>query len=360
MKNIIQTPYKAPGVLSLSSQYDQLFFGKSGHGISRYDTVRYDIFAKLNEKMQSFFWRPQEIDMSLDRADFDRLDQSEQHIFVSNLKRQILLDSIQGRSPSLVFLPHCTDPMLENCIITWGFFESIHSASYTHILRAIIPDPSVVFDDLVNIAPIAECASSISKAYDNCINNPSKKNLYLALISAAALEAIRFYVSFACTFSFQERALLSGSNKIVKLIAKDEIEHLALTSHILKTLPKDDPEFIDIIHDNREEAGFLLLETVNQEKEWAKYLFQEGSVLGLNEDILCKYIDHLYFKRAGALGLDSESILPVENPIPWINKHLTGANVQTANQEQEGSRYVAVSSIQNDASSTDFLDVWSS
>lgn len=334
-------------VLSLSSQSDNLFFGKNGHGISRYDIVKYPIFSKLNTKMQGFFWRPNEIDMSQEKRSFDKMTQSEKFVFTSNLKRQILLDSIQGRAPGLVFLPHCTDPSLENCILTWGFFESIHSESYTHILRAIYPDPSVVFDDLPNIKEIADCADQIRVAYDNLIENPNKENLYLALVAANALEAVRFYVSFACTFSFLERGMVEGSAKLVKLIARDEAEHLALTQHIIKTLPKDDLEFENIILDNQEKAKKIFLAAAEQEKQWAYFLFKNGPVLGLNEKILCDYIDYLTARRMKAINLTSDTSYKGNHPLPWLEKHFSNTNIQVAPQEVEISSYLSAS-IQND------------
>lgn len=345
-------------VLNLTSNSDKLFFGESGHGISRYDVVKYNILYKLNTKMQNFFWKPNEIDMSQEKRSFDSMTKSEKHVFTSNLKRQILLDSIQGRAPSLVFLPHCTDPSLENCIITWGFFESIHSESYTHILRAIYPDPSVIFDDLTNIQEIADCANAITKAYDNLVQHPSKKNLYLALIAANALEAIRFYVSFACTFSFLERGMVEGSAKMVKLIARDEAEHLALTQHIIKLLPKDDPEFIEIIENCKEEAQQIFYEAAEQEKQWAKFLFKDGPVLGLNEKILSEYVDYLLSRRMKAVGLSADVSYRGNHPLPWIEKHFTNSNAQVAPQEVEISSYLSASSIVNDAQITDFENIW--
>jgi ribonucleoside-diphosphate reductase beta chain len=201
---------------------DKLFFGESGHGISRYDIIRYSTLDKIDEKMKSFYWNPKEIDLSQERRSFSSMTDIEQFVFTSNLKRQILLDSIQGRSPTLAFLPYCSDPILENCLTTWAFFETIHSQSYTHIIRSIYPDPKIVIDDMPNIKQITDCATDITKVYDELIKNPNKENLYLGLISANALEALRFYVSFACTFSFLERGLVEGSAKIVKLIARDE------------------------------------------------------------------------------------------------------------------------------------------
>lgn len=336
---------------------DRLFFGDSGHGISRYDIVRYPVLSKLNSKMQGFFWRPNEIDMSQEKRSFESMSESEKFVFTSNLKRQILLDSVQGRAPSLVFLPYCTDPNLENCILTWGFFESIHSESYTHILRAIYPDPSVIFDDLVNIKEIADCANEVTAAYDNFKDNPTKKNLYLALIAANALEAIRFFVSFACTFSFLERGMVEGSAKMVKLIARDEAEHLALTQHTLKLLPKDDPEFEQIIKDCEEEARAIFLSAAKQEKEWANYLFKNGPVLGLNEKILSDYIDYLTARRMKAVGLSSDTSYRGNHPLPWIEKHFGSSNTQVAPQEVEISSYLSAS-IKNDIQEVNFSEMW--
>ncbi len=344
-------------VLSLNSNSDRLFFGNSGHGIARYDVVRYPIFLKLNEKMQGFFWRAKEIDFSQEKRSYDSMTVSEKFVFTSNLKRQILLDSIQGRAPSLVFLPYCTDPSLENCILTWGFMESIHSESYTHILRAIYPDPSVVFDDLPNIKEIADCANQISEAYDNMQNNPTKENLYLALVAANALESLRFYVSFACTFSFLERGLVEGSAKTVKLIARDESEHLALTQHILKNLAKDDPDYVEIMERNYEKAKHIFLSAAEQEKAWAKYLFKNGPVLGLNEKMLCEYIDYLTSRRMKAIGLSPDLSYKGNNPLPWLDKHFSNTNTQVAPQEVEISSYLSAS-ILNDMNEAKLSDVW--
>ena len=343
-------------VLSLTTNNDKLFFGDSGHGISRYDVVRYPILQKLNNKMQGFFWRPNEIDMSQEKRSFEKMTNAEQFVFTANLKRQILLDSIQGRAPALTFLPKCTDPMLENCLLTWSFFETIHSESYTHIIRAIYPDPKIIFDDLPNIKEIANCAVSITNSYDEFITNPTKENLYLALVSANALEAIRFYVSFACTFSFLERGMVEGSAKMVKFIARDEAQHLALVQHIIKVLPQDDPEFKQIILDNQEKARAIFVEAGNQEKEWANFLFKDGAILGLNENILSDYVDYLLNRRMAAIGLIDRGS-KMEHPLPWIEKHFTSDNSQVAPQEVEISSYVT-SSVKNDIQDLDLSDVW--
>jgi ribonucleoside-diphosphate reductase beta chain len=344
-------------ILSLSANSDKMFFGDSGHGIARYDVERYPIFGKINQKMRTFFWLPNEIDVSREMSSFAKMSEADKFVFTANLRRQILLDTVQGRAPSLVFLPHCSDPSLENCILTWGFMESIHSESYTHIIRAIYPDPSKVFEEIPNISPIADCAKSISNAYDNMVKSPSKENLYLALVAANALEAIRFYVSFACTFSFLERGLVEGSSKIVKYIARDEAQHLSLTQHILKLLPKDDKDFIQIIEDFKPQAEAIFQEAAEQEKSWARYLFSNGPILGLSEKVLCDYVDYLLLRRAKAIGLSADTSYRGTHPIPWVEKHFSSSNTQVAPQEVEIASYLA-NAVENDANSINFEDFW--
>jgi ribonucleoside-diphosphate reductase beta chain len=351
------TKHKPLSVLNLNTHSDQLFFGACGHNVSRYDVVRYPVLQKLNDHMHSLFWKPSTVDMSSEHRSFQKMTKAEKFVFTANLKRQILLDSVQGRAPMLVFAPHCTDPTLENCISTWSFFETIHSESYTHILRANYPNPSEVVDDIPNIQSIADCATSIALAYDTFISNPTKRGLYLALMAANALESIRFYVSFACTFSFAQRTFVEGSAKIVKFIARDETQHMALTQHVLKLLPKDDPEFAIIAEECKPEALALFQEAARQEKEWAAYLFSEGPILGLSQEILEQYVDHLLSRRTHALGIAPAGTPRLPNPLPWMDHWLNADNVQMAPQEAESS-YLSSTSLQNDLTEMDMKDLF--
>ena len=327
------------------------FFGKPVN-IARYDKQRYNAFEKLTEKQLGFFWRPEEIDLSRDGKDFKALNDHEKHIFTSNLKRQILLDSVQGRAPSLAFLPITSLPELETWIQTWAFFETIHSRSYTHIIRNVYSDPSRVFDEMLDIQEIADCAHDISKYYDQLItkNNqfalfsPDKKDryrhktaLWLCLNAVNALEGVRFYVSFACSWAFAEVKKMEGNAKIIKLIARDENVHLASTQQLLKILPKEDEDFARIQEETRDECISMFYRVVDQEKAWARYLFQNGSMIGLNEQLLCDYVDHIAAKRMGAIGLNGK---PGANPLPWTQKWIAGSDVQVAPQETEITSYI--------------------
>lgn len=341
-------------------------FLDSGGGVTvqRYDTLKYRQFDKLTDKQLGFFWRPEEVDILRDSKDFKDLNEHEQHIFTSNLKRQILLDSVQGRSPNLAFLPIVGLPELETWVETWAFSETIHSRSYTHIIRNIYADPSKIFDEMVSMKEIVSCADSISKNYDKLIELNSwynllgegehtvngkkvvvdlyelKKQLWLCLMSVNILEGVRFYVSFACSWAFAELKKMEGNAKIIKLIARDENVHLASTQHMLKLLPQDDADFARIAEETKGICTEMFMEAVEQEKAWANYLFKDGSMIGLNAELLKQYVEWIAAKRMRSVGIDAPYKTTASNPLPWTQKWISGGEVQVAPQETEISSYI--------------------
>ncbi|WP_286261446.1 class Ia ribonucleoside-diphosphate reductase subunit beta [Thalassotalea atypica] len=358
---------------------EPMFLGNSVN-VARYDQQRFIAFEKLIEKQLSFFWRPEEVDVSKDRADWQGLTESEKHIFISNLKYQTLLDSMAARSVNAVLLPLVSLPEVETWVETWAFSETIHSRSYTHILRNLFTDPGEVFDDIVVNPAILKRASSIAKYFDDVIittqllqsqgegeydvedktievsERKLKERLFLAICSVNALEAIRFYVSFACSFAFAERELLEGNAKIIKLIARDEALHLTGTQHILNNWAagNDDPEMKEISEQMRDDGRQIFMDVVEQEKEWAQYLFKDGSMIGLNAEILNQYIEYISNQRMTAIGLDAPFNVK-SNPLPWMNAYLVSDNVQVAPQETEISSYL-VGQVDSSVAVDDFDD----
>ena len=334
-----------------------------GPTIQRYDTLKYKQFDQLTDKQLGFFWRPEEVDIYQDTKDFKSLTDHEQHIFTSNLKRQILLDSVQGRAPAEAFGSIVSLPELENWIITWTFSETVHSRSYTHIIRNIYSNPSKIFDEMLNVKEIVDCAGSISGYYDALIEMAGyynllgvgthtvngkkvvvdlyqlKKLLYICLMSVNILEGVRFYVSFACSWAFAELKKMEGNAKIIKLIARDENLHLASTQMMLKLLKQEDPDFVKIEEETREECIQMFVDAVDQEKEWANYLFKDGSMIGLNAELLHQYIEFIATRRMTNVKLQSPYNIKT-NPLPWTQKWISGAEVQVAPQETEITSYV--------------------
>ena len=346
-----------------------------GPTIQRYDTLKYKQFDQLTDKQLGFFWRPEEVDIYQDAKDFKALTAHEQHIFTSNLKRQILLDSVQGRAPAESFGSIVSLPELENWIITWTFSETIHSRSYTHIIRNVYSNPSKVFDELMDIEEIVDCADSISDYYDQLIKMAGyynllgegrhaingdivvvdkyemKKLLYLTLMSVNILEGVRFYVSFACSWAFAELKKMEGNAKIIKLIARDENLHLASTQMMLKLLRKEDPDFEKIAKETEEACIQMFVEAVDQEKAWADYLFKDGSMIGLNSELLSQYIEYIATRRMTNVKLQSPYNAK-SNPLPWTQKWISGAEVQVAPQETEITSYVQGGTKQDVAADT--------
>lgn len=364
---------------SFDATKEPMFFGRHVN-VSRYDVQKYSIFEKLIEKQLSFFWRPEEVDLATDRKDFMALPEHEKHIFLSNLQYQTLLDSIQGRSPNVALLPLVSLPELETWIETWAFSETIHSRSYTHIIRNILQEPSVTFNGIIDNRAIVDRAGDITKYYDRLImmtqlyqtqgegtytvegeeiqitQRTMKRQLYLTLVSVNVLEAIRFYVSFACSFAFAERATMEGNAKIIKLIARDEALHLTGTQHMLNLMASgnDDTEMAAVAKECYTEARQIFLDAVEEEKSWAEYLFKDGSMIGLNKEILCQYVEYIAAQRMDTLQFD-HPFKQTQNPLPWMNAWLNSDNVQVAPQEVEVSSYL-VGQVDSDLDNEDFSD----
>ena len=363
----------------VDSKKQPMFFGVP-QGIQRYDSYKYPVFDKLTQQQLGFFWRPEEISLQKDRSDYLTLRPEQKHMYTSNLKYQIMLDSVQGRAPGMAFIPYCSLPELEACMTVWGFMEMIHSRSYTYIIKNIYSDPSEVFDTILNNDKILERASSVTGTYDDFINSAQqygssnlwihaqegagnareerlelKRKLYRAIANVNILEGIRFYVSFACSFAFGELKLMEGSAKIISLIARDENQHLVITQNILnKWNEGDDPEMQQIA---KEEEGWVrsaFKNCVNEEKRWAEYLFKDGSMIGLNDKLLWNYVEWIANRRMKAIGLKPEYDIPAKNnPLPWTDHWLNSKSVQVAPQETEISSYV-VGGIKQDIKNDTF------
>lgn len=342
---------------------EHMFFG-ADQNTQRYDKFKFPVFDKLNQTMLGYFWRPEEVSLQKDRADFANFRPEQKHIFTANLKYQILLDSVQGRGPAMAFLPYCSLPELEGCIITWDFFETIHSRSYTHIIKNVYPDPTEVLDTILDDENIVSRAKSVTKNYDDFMETASnyklgkvdsrevKKQLFLAMMNVNILEGLRFYVSFACTFAFGELKMMEGSAKTISLIARDESQHLALSSHIIKNWMKgeDDPEMVKIIEECEGEVYEMWEKCVEEEKAWANYLFKDGSIIGLNENLLHAYVEYIANRRLRGIGYRPLYDRPQNaNPLPWTQHWLSSSGLQVAPQETEVESYI-IGGIKQDVS----------
>ena len=363
----------------VNTKKQPMFFGQP-LGVQRYDSYKYPIFDKLTQQQLGYFWRPEEVSLQKDRSDYQTLTPEQKHIFTSNLKYQVMLDSVQGRGPGMAFVPYCSLPELEAAMTIWETMEMIHSRSYTYIMKNVYSDPSEVFDTILDDDRILDRAKSVTASYDALINaahqfdtgnmwkgewkdSPTaqweikdlKRKLYLAMVNVNILEGIRFYVSFACTFAFGELKLMEGSAKIISLIARDESQHLVLTQNILKNWANgDDPVMQDIMHEEEENVIQMFRNAVDEEKSWADYLFKDGSMIGLNAKLLSQYVEWIANRRMKAIGLDPiYDVAAKNNPLPWTQYWLNSKGQQNAPQETEIESYI-VGGIKQDVKGDTF------
>jgi len=356
-----------------------MFFG-APLGVQRYDSYKYPVFDKLTQQQLGYFWRPEEVSLQKDRADYQTLRPEQKHIFTSNLKYQIMLDSVQGRGPGMAFVPYCSLPELEACMTIWETMEMIHSRSYTYIIKNVYSDPSDVFDTILDDEKILSRAKTVTAAYDELINAAQqygvtndwkyaqenvyyaqeslkelKRKLYRAVVNVNILEGIRFYVSFACTFAFGELKLMEGSSKIISLIARDESQHLVITQNIIKNWANgDDPMILEIMKEEEENVYEMYKSAVDEEKLWAEYLFKDGSMIGLNAKLLGSYVEYIANRRMKAIGLKPIFDTPMSNnPLPWTQHWLNSKMMQNAPQETEIESYV-IGGIKQDVQKDSF------
>jgi ribonucleoside-diphosphate reductase beta chain len=363
----------------VNTKKQPMFFGQP-LGVQRYDSYKYPVFDKLTTQQLGYFWRPEEVSLQKDRGDYQTLRPEQKHIYTSNLKYQIMLDSVQGRGPGMAFIPYCSLPELEACMEVWGFMEMIHSRSYTYIIKNVYSDPSVVFDTIIGDQRILERAESVTESYNDFINSAHfygvsdqwkhrlegvsyaqeslkevKRKLYRAVANVNILEGIRFYVSFACSFAFGELKLMEGSAKIISLIARDENQHLAITQNILnKWKEGDDPEMKQIAKEEEEWVYAMFDRAVNEEKKWADYLFKDGSMIGLNDKLLQQYVEWIANRRMKSIGLKPiYDISAANNPLPWTQNWISSKGLQVAPQETEVESYI-VGGIKQDVTKDTF------
>ena len=365
----------------VNTKKQPMFFG-APLGVQRYDNFKYPQFENLTKQQLGYFWRPEEVSLQKDRGDYQTLRPEQKHIYTSNLKYQIMLDSVQGRAPGMAFLPYCSLPELEACMEVWSFMEMIHSRSYTYVIKNVYPDPSDVFDTIIKDDRILSRAATVTQSYDDFINEAQqwgqsslwrdmdksldtslpvlemkeiKRKLYRAVANVNILEGIRFYVSFACSFAFGELKLMEGSAKIISLIARDENQHLAITQNILNNWRKgDDSDMKEIVKEEEQWTYDMFDKCVNEEKAWADYLFKDGSMIGLNDKLLQQYVEWVANRRLRSIGLKPLYDVPAKNnPLPWTEHWISSKGLQVAPQETEVESYV-VGGIKQDVKKDTF------
>jgi len=338
-----------------------LFFGEA-RNTQRYDKNKFNNLSDLALRMQRFFWVPEEIKLQKDRLDRESFSKAEEHIFTTQLKKLVMLDSYQGRNPLLTFGQLTTNPEFEACLTEQTYFEArLHSRSYSYMIENMYADPDKVFRDSWKDKTLLKHADTTvkegNKLYELTINYlyklqnnieiteeemyQLKRQVLLAMVSMNVLEGIRFYLGFSSIWAITEfTGKVPGSSRILQLIQRDEKTHLAFTQTIINTLKKT-KEFKDIWKDIINEVYDMYWTVSEEEFEWADHLYSEGSIMGMNAEIGKNYIKYLTNQRLLAIGLKPIYPEMKTNPIKWVNKYLNLHETEGSLQESESIDYIA-------------------
>lgn len=335
--------------------------------IQRYDDFAYPRLDKFTKTQRGAIWVPDEVTLTKDKIDYNKSSFATQFIFTSNILRQTALDSEQGRMPVAIFTPVCSVPEAEAWMLWWSAFEQIHSESYSHLIRNIYNMPQEQFNSIHDTSEIMDMLSGIDQYYQDLHELNSRKieyirlkkegastdilrylevgeyehvkAVYLALTASYLLEAIRFMVSFATSLGMNENKIFMGNGNIIQLILADELLHTDVTAWIINQIIKDDERFRQVAEDCKQEVYDMFMCVIAEEKGWAKYQFQHGTVLGLNENIMCNLVDYTAQDRGRAIGIKYDAGVK-SHPVPWFPKYTNTNKKQTALQENESVSYV--------------------
>lgn len=337
----------------LGSANNKIFFGEYS-GFQRYDDPKYPVAVKMEESMRHAFWQPAEISMKDDAVKFHNMPAEVQDAMCSIWFYQTLMDSAQNRGLEETLAVFVTNPEYEALFKTWGYFEMIHSLSYSHIIRGIFADSTPVFQrNFTNVKIIDRVKTEIEQysdiaAYAEALTNAEEseeniKKIVELILTVYALEGIKFYASFLYTYLIHDRyASIPGATRIIKLINFDEDSHTNASVVLLRDL-MENPAFEKVIGSPyfADVAQACFKRVYEDESNFAEYLrevlgeYSPISAENTNNFLQC-YVD----RRLQALGVPGIFGAPASTPIvDWFDNYKDMNKDNSALQESDLAVY---------------------
>lgn len=327
-----------------------------GEQLGLFDTVNvaYPAIEKLYQQQLAQVWNEHEVDLTQDRMDMLRVPKETADLMVKTLSWQHLADSVAAKSIAALLIPFCTNSELEGMLTIQSFFEIIHSRTYSHIVKQTFVDPNKMIEQTYNDVGVLLRSEAIVKAFDELESLPKdaptqrkKEVLLKVLVALFALEGIAFMSSFAVTFAITETDVFQGIGALVAKIAADEALHTRMDATVLDVILRDS-EWKNTFEQMKPELKVIVDAVVNQEMQYAEYLFSEGrNVIGLNAALLKEYTLYMAYPIYKFLGLNFDYQVIEENPLPYMAKYIDPSQMQSANQEIQNTAY-NIGVIEND------------
>ena len=353
MKKIIDTKK-----LVTEKTKEKIFFG-SYSGFQRYDNPTYKFAVQQEERQRNAFWNPNEISMVNDSQKFPELPEPIQEVMIRIWLFQTLMDSGQNRGMEEILSSLATNPEFEAMFRTWGYFELIHSLSYSHLLRGIFSDAEKIFNRIENYPEIKSRIDreidlySRVKNIDEIESLEEKKKLVLELlVSVFALEGIKFYVSFLITYvinnSYNNK--IQGATRIIKLINFDEDLHTTMGSGTLNILRKEQNEgFKELINSPwfSEMVNKTFDSVYQDELDFAKYLLSVGQIPTLTEKVFENFLKYYVDLRRTQIGEPAKYNIEKSDVVQWF-EHYKDLNKENAALQESDLAVYSIGIMKND------------
>jgi len=346
---------------------EKIFFGDYS-SFQRYDNPVYKFAVNMEEKQRNAFWNPNEISMQTDSQKFADLPKPMQDVMIRVWLFQTLMDSAQNTGLEEVLSSLCTNSEFEAMFKTWGYFELIHSLSYSHILRGIFNDSTQIFD---KISEYPEIQSRIDKEIDlytkvkniNAISiiEDQRKLILELLVNVFALEGVKFYISFLVTYiinnTFNNK--IQGATRIIKLINFDEDIHTSMCNGLINILKKNKSEgFSELI--NSDWYTNMVKDTFSNlykdEKKWGEYLLTIGNIPTLTEKVLDNFLKYYIDLRLTQLKQPKMFNQEKTDVVQWFENYKNMNKDNAALQESDLAVY-SIGIMKNDLPSGPLKDI---
>lgn len=267
--------------------------------------IEYPQIYEIYKRAESSFWTANEIDLSKDYKDWERLTDDERYFIKNVIGFFAGSDGIIMENLAVNFMREVQIPEVRSFYSYQIFNEAIHSETYSLLIDTYIKDREEkehIFNSIENIPSVAKKAAWAYK----WIQNKENTNFQLRLIAFAIVEGIFFSGSFCAIYWLKKRGLMPGLTFSNELISKDEGMHCEFAC-LLYSMIKNRVD--------NETVKNIFEEAIEIEKEFITESIP-CALIGMNAEMMKQYIEFVSDRLLVQLGY--EKIWNTENPFDFM------------------------------------------
>ena len=314
--------------------------------LNDFNNMKYNWVSDWYRQSMNNFWIPEEINLSQDLKDYQKLSKEERTAYDKILSFLIFLDSIQTANLANIN-NYITASEVNLCLTIQAFQEAVHSQSYSYMLDTICsPEKrNEILYQWKNDKVLLERNKFIGDLYNEFLEKPTGNNLLKTIMANYILEGIYFYSGFMFFYNLERNGKMPGSAQEIRYINRDENTHLWLFRNILKELRQEEPELFteEVLADLRG----MMKTGVENEIAWGHYVIGD-SIQGINKKLIEDYIKYLGNLRLKAIGIEPLYDGYEENPAAWVDALADANSVKTDFFEAKSTAYAKSGALIDD------------